>query len=64
MLISSLKPGHSLIIGPITVVVTEVRGTRAIIGVEAPKDMKIIRSCPKDEHEQAPRSQHQETQPK
>jgi len=64
MLISSLKPGQRLIIGPITIVVTDVSKSRATIGVDAPKDMKIIRSSPMDGHEPTPQSQHQEPQPK
>ena len=45
MLVLSRKEGERLTIGGnITIVVTKVAGNRVTIGVEAPRDVKIVRS--------------------
>jgi len=45
MLVLSRKEGESLIIGDnITLVISKVVGNRVTIGIEAPKDVKVMRS--------------------
>lgn len=45
MLVLSRKEGESLIIGDnITLVISKVVGNRVTIGIEAPKDVKVMRA--------------------
>lgn len=45
MLVLSRKEGEQLIIGDnITLVISRISGNRVTIGIEAPKDVKIVRS--------------------
>ena len=45
MLVLSRKEGESLVIGDnITLVISKIAGNRVTIGIEAPKDVKIMRS--------------------
>ncbi len=45
MLVLSRKEGESLVIGDnITLVISRIAGNRVTIGIEAPKDVKIMRS--------------------
>ncbi len=45
MLVLSRKEGERLSIGDnITIVVTKVSGNRVTIGIEAPRDVKVVRS--------------------
>ncbi len=44
MLVLSRKPGESLLIGnDVVLTVVEVRGNRVRIGIEAPKEVKVLR---------------------
>ena len=43
MLVLSRKAGEKLFIGNITVVVTKVSGDRVTLGIEAPRDVKVLR---------------------
>ena len=45
MLVLSRKEGERLVIGEnITLVISKIAGNRVTIGIEAPKDVKIMRS--------------------
>jgi carbon storage regulator len=45
MLVLSRKEGERLVIGDnITLVISKIAGNRVTIGIEAPKDVKIMRS--------------------
>ena len=45
MLVLSRKEGEQLVIGDnITLVISRISGNRVTIGIEAPKDVKIVRS--------------------
>lgn len=45
MLVLSRKEGEQLVIGDnITLVISKISGNRVTIGIEAPKDVKIVRS--------------------
>jgi carbon storage regulator len=45
MLVLSRKPGEKIVIeGGITVTVVEVKGNKVRIGIEAPDDVRILRS--------------------
>lgn len=44
MLVLSRKEGEKLVIGDnITIVVSKISGNRVTLGIEAPKDVKVIR---------------------
>ena len=51
MLVLSRKEGERIVIGDnITLVVTKVSGNRVTIGIEAPKDVKVVREELTDGH--------------
>ena len=50
MLVLSRKEGERIVIGDnITLVVSRVSGNRVTIGIEAPRDVKVVRGELKDE---------------
>jgi carbon storage regulator len=51
MLVLSRKPGEKIHIGSgITITVTEVRGNKVRLGIEAPRDIPIVRAELNDYH--------------
>ncbi len=61
MLIISLKRHQAITIGDATIVVTKVTGTRAVLGIEAPRELQVIRvSEETDESCKDPRTPHPE----
>lgn len=45
MLVLSRKPGEKLVIdGRITITITRIAGNRVTVGIEAPDDVRIVRS--------------------
>lgn len=52
MLVLSRKEGERIVIGDnITLVVSRVSGNRVTIGIEAPRDVKVVRGELQDEQE-------------
>ena len=52
MLVLSRKPGEKLLIGDqITITIVEVQGNRIRIGIEAPDDVRVLRSELTEWHE-------------
>lgn len=52
MLVLSRKVGEKLFIGDsIVITITEIRGDKVRIGVEAPRDVRVLRQELKDENE-------------
>lgn len=43
MLVLSRCPGEALVIGDVTIRILEFRGKRAVIGIQAPPEMSIVR---------------------
>lgn len=57
MLVLSRKVGEKLLIGEnIVITVTEVRGDKVRIGIEAPPDVRVLREELKGENETHPRT--------
>jgi carbon storage regulator len=53
MLVLSRKEGEKLVVGEnITIVISKISGNRVTIGIEAPRDVKVVRG--ELEREQAP----------
>ena len=44
MLVLSRRVGETIVIGEITLLVKRISGQRAILGIEAPAHMRIVRS--------------------
>ena len=44
MLVLSRKAKESIKIGDVTVIVTRIKGNEVRLGIEAPKDTKVMRS--------------------
>ena len=52
MLVLSRKEGERIVIGDnITLVISRVSGNRVTVGIEAPRDVKVVRGELKDEEE-------------
>jgi carbon storage regulator len=55
MLVLSRKVGERLFIGDnVVITITEIRGDKVRIGVEAPRDVRVLRQELKDENEADP----------
>jgi carbon storage regulator len=51
MLVLSRKEGEKLVVGEnITIVVSKISGNRVTIGIEAPRDVKVVRGELEREH--------------
>jgi carbon storage regulator len=56
MLVLSRKPGERISIGPnVTVQVLDVQGSQVRIGIEAPRDVTILRSELREQPREHPR---------